>query len=231
MCTGVEWAVVGAIASAASTAVGSIASYSAQQQQAEYEYQNAIRARDYEYAVRMQAYEASERGFAQQMKFNADAANRAYEREQLKIKSEYDKAAQDAQELLVQKMQAQGQALASGRTGQGIGLLVNDAQREYGRDLANLGTNLGYATTESILGMDTIFKEHTSSTLQAASQRMIEPSKGPAPVKAPVSAGAMIAGIGGGILDGVSSYASTKAPNALVGGGTKAPKSNTTKGA
>lgn len=224
MCTGVEWAVVGAIASAASTAVGSIASYTAQQQQAEYEYQNAVRARDYEYAVNMRAYEASQQAYNQQIELNRQAASRAYEKEQLKLKGEYDKAAQDAQTLLVQRMQAQGQTLAAGRTGQSIGLLVNDAQREYGRDLANLGTNLGYATTESILGMDSIFLQQKTADIEAASRRMMEPSKGLAPVKAPVSAGSLVAGIGGGILGGVSSYASTKAPTALVGGGIKKGK-------
>lgn len=218
MCTGVEWAVVGAIASAASTAIGSIASYSAQQQMAEYEYQNALRARDYEYAVNMRAYQASEQAYNQQLDLNRQAANRAYEREQLKLKGEFDKASQDAQDLLVAKMQAQGQALAAGRTGQSIGLLVNDAQREYGRDLANLGTNLGYATTDSILGMEDIFQQQRSADLTAASQRMLTPNKGLAPTKAPVSAGTLVAGIGGGILGAASTYAGSKAPGAKVGG-------------
>lgn len=217
MCTGVEWAVIGAITSAASTAIGSIASYSAQQQMAEYEYQNAVRARDYEYAVNMRAYQVSERAYNQQLDLNRQAAGRAYEREQLKLKGEYDKASQDAQDLLVSKMQAQGQALASGRTGQSIGLLVNDAQREYGRDLANLGTNLGYATTESILGMEDIFQQQKSADLAAASNRMLQPGKGPAPTKAPVSSGQLIAGIGGAVLGGIGTYASSKAPTAKVG--------------
>lgn len=219
MCvTGVEWAAVAAIASAASTAVGSIASYSAQQQMAEYEYQNAIRARDYEYAVNMRAYQASEQAYNQQIDLNRQAANRAYEREQLKLKGEYDKASQDAQDLLVAKMQAQGQALASGRTGQSIGLLVNDAQREYGRDLSNLGTNLGYATTESILGMEDIFQQQRSADLVAASNRMLKPSPGLGVTKAPVSAGTLIAGIGSAALGATSTYAGSKAPGAKVGG-------------
>lgn len=218
MCTGIEWAVVGAIASAASTAVGSIASYSAQQQMAEYEYQNAIRARDYEYAVNMRAYQASEQAYNQQIDLNRQAANRAYEREQLKLKGEYDKASQDAQDLLVAKMQAQGQALASGRTGQSIGLLVNDAQREYGRDLSNLGTNLGYATTESILGMEDIFQQQRSADLVAASNRMLQPTRGLAPTKSPVNAGTLIAGIGSAALGAASTYAGSKAPGAKVGG-------------
>ena len=224
MCTGIEWAVVGALASAASTAVGSIASYSAQQQMAEYEYQNALRARDYEYAVNMRAYQTSEQAYNQQLDLNRQAANRAYEREQLKLKGEYDKASQDAQDLLVAKMQAQGQALASGRTGQSIGLLVNDAQREYGRDLSNLGTNLGYATTESILGMEDIFQQQRSADLVAASNRMLQPTKGLASTKSPVSAGTLVAGIGQAGLGALGSYASTKAPDAVVGGGTKKGK-------
>jgi hypothetical protein len=197
---------------------------------AEYQYQNAIRARDYEYAVNMRAYEASEQAYNQQIQMNREAANRAYEREQLKLKGDYDKAAQDAQSLLVQKMQAQGQVLASGRTGQSIGLLVNDAQREYGRDLANLGTNLGYATTESVFQMQDIFRQQSSADLQAASQRMLQPTPGPGITKAPVSAGQLVAGIGGSVLQGVGSYAANKGPDALVGGGNKSTKPAAKKG-
>jgi hypothetical protein len=272
MCTGVEWALVGAVASAASSAIGSVAQY--QQQQAEYQYQ--VQARNYAYQAevqaqeiqrrneeaqinykyqvdrqayeyqnqlleqdyqnQMRAYEASQQTYRDQISLNQQAANRAYESEQLKLSSERKKAAQDAQTLFIQKMQAQGQVLAAGRSGQGIGLLVSDAERVYGRDLAMLGTNLGYATEETLMGLENIFLDQRTADLRAASQRMLEPMKplkGPEPVKMPMSsyaaipqpiqptkpgAGSLVAGIGQSVIGGVGVYAGGKAPGAKIGG-------------
>lgn len=282
MCTGVEWAVVGAIASAASGAVGTIANYQQQQvayQQQQTEYQYQVQARNYQYQaevqaqqvqqrneqaqidyqyqvanqqyayqnqlleqdyqIQMQAYQASQQSYRDQLALNQKAANKAYEAEQLKLSSERKKAAQDAQALFVQKMQAQGQILATGRAGQGIGLLVADAERAYGRDLAMLGTNLGYATDETLIGLEGIFMDQQSADLRAASARMLEPTapiKGPAPVKMPMSVyapipkpvqplspqkpgvGGVVLGIGQSVIGGVSTYAGSKAPGAKVGG-------------
>jgi hypothetical protein len=138
--------------------------------------------------------------------------------------------------LFIQKMQAQGQVLAAGRSGQGIGLLVSDAERVYGRDLAMLGTNLGYATEETLMGLENIFLDQRTADLRAASQRMLEPMKplkGPEPVKMPMSsyaaipqpiqptkpgAGSLVAGIGQSVIGGVGVYAGGKAPGAKIGG-------------
>lgn len=271
MCTGVEWAVIGAVASAASGAVSTVAQY--QQQQAEYQYQAQARnyayqaevqaqevARrneqaqiDYRYQVdkqqyeyqnqlleqdyqnQMQAYQVSQQSYRDQIALNQKAANRAYEAEQLKLSSERKKAAQDAQTLFVQKMQAQGQILSTGRAGQGIGLLVSEAEKSYGRDLAMLGTNLGYATDETLIGLEGIFLDQQTADLRAASQRMLEPMKpikGPEPAKMPMSvyapipqpiqpmkpgAGQVVAGIAQSVAGGVATYASGKPGK--VGGG------------
>jgi hypothetical protein len=298
MCTGVEWAVIGAIASAASATVGSIAGYQQQQYQQQeayyqqqrvyqeqqvayqydtqvrnYQYQAEVQAQqvaqrneqaqidyqyqvanqqyayqnqllDQDYQIQMEAYAANQKTYRDQLDLNQKAANRAYQAEQLKLASERKQAAVNAQELFVQKMQAQGQILATGRAGQGIGLLVSDAERVYGRDLAMLGTNLGYATDETMMGLESIFMDQQSADLRAASARMLEPSKpikGPAPVKMPMSvyapvpkpvmplaptaptkpsaigAGPLVAGIGGAVLGGVGTYAGSKPPGAKVG--------------
>lgn len=203
----------------------------------QYEYQNQLLEQDYQ--NQMRAYEASQQTYRDQIGLNQKAANRAYEAEQLKLSSERKKAAQDAQTLFIQKMQAQGQVLATGRAGQGIGLLVSDAERVYGRDLAMLGTNLGYATEETLMGLENIFLDQQTADLRAASQRMLEPMKplkGPEPVKMPMSsyapvpqpiqplkpgAGQLVAGIGQSVLGGISTFASLspgKASTAKVGG-------------
>ena len=193
----------------------SIAGY--QQQQAQYQYENQVAQTQYQYQT--QAYEESQRAYQAQIKANEAAANRAYIAEQRKLQTDYEKAAQDAQQLMIDKLKAQGQILASGRTGKSIALLASDAEREYGRDLANLGTNLGYAREAyTLAGLD-IEADARSANAQAAANRMMKPlapMAGPAP-----SAAGMVLGIGQSVLGGVSTYQSLKAPSGFTSGGSK----------
>lgn len=204
--------IIGA-ATAVMGSLQSIASY--QQQTAQYDYEKQVA--DVQYQSQMRAYEESQRAYQAQLQANEAAANRAYQQEQLKLKSEYDKAAQDAQQLMIAKLQQQGQVLSSGRTGKSIALLASDAEREYGKDLANLGTNLGYAQTAYEYGMLDIEAQARSANAQAASQRMvrpIEPMMGPAP-----SSAGMVLGVGTSILGGVTTGMSLKAPSGFQPGG------------
>ena len=75
MCLGVETlAIVTAIGSAASGAIGSIASYTQQQQEANY--QNSVAQQ--QYLNHTAAYQQSERSYQEQIRLNSEAANRAY---------------------------------------------------------------------------------------------------------------------------------------------------------
>lgn len=171
------------IASATSGAVGSIASYQASQQQ---------------YAGQMAAYEASQQAYYQQLKLNAEAANRAYIADQQRLKSEYEKAAVEAEKVSVTALQAQGRILASGRVGKSIGLLAQDAERTFGKDMATLGMNLGYANEDYYLSSQQTFQQAQSANAAAAANRMVEPS-------APSSLG-LIAGLAGSAIQGAQTY-------------------------
>lgn len=211
--------VIVGVAVAAMGSLQSIASY--QQQQVQYDYEQQVAEQSYQY--QMQAYQASQRAYEQQIQANAAAANRAYQQEQLKLKGEYDKAAQNAQELLVGKLKTQGNILAAGRTGKSIALLASDAEREYGKDLANLGTNLGYSMQEYNFSTLDIEERARSANAQAASERMMQPLKpmvGPGP-----STAGLVLGIGSSIASGVSTGMSLKAPSGFGGGST--PKGDT----
>jgi hypothetical protein len=109
---------------------------------------------------------------------------------------------------------------ASGKSGRSIGILAMDPAREYGRDLATLGLNLGYARDDYFQSIDSIFDQATSANAQVASNRSPAPSK-PTKVKAkmPSSLG-LIAGIGGAALSAATTYAGLKAPS---GSGPKPP--------
>lgn len=185
----------------------SIAGY--QQQQAQYQYEQQVAQTQYQYQV--QAYQESQRAYQEQIKANEAAANRAYIAEQRKLQTDYAKAAQDAQQLMIDKLKAQGQVLSSGRTGKSIALLASDAEREYGKDLANLGTNLGYAREAyTLAGLD-IEADARSANAQAAAGRMAQPM---APIIGPgPSAAGAVLGIGQAALGGYSAYQGLKAPS------------------
>lgn len=185
-----------AAVSAISTGLGSIASYQAEQQA---------------YEGQMAAYRASQEAYNRQIKLNAEAANRAYVADQMKLKNEYDKSAVEAQKLMTTAMQAQGNVLASGRVGQSIGLLAQDAERSFGKDMATLGMNLGYANEDYLLSTQNTFQQAESANAAAASNRMIKPS-------APSALGA-VAGIGGAIIGGLGTYNEFAPPNKKIGRG------------
>lgn len=209
MCLGpATLAIVTAIGTFASGAVSSIASYQQQQQEA----QNAAAIANQQYQNQMAAYQQSERGYAESLRVYSEAANRGYVSEQSKLKAEYQKASQQAQERQITSLQQQGTILSSGRTGQGYGLLLSDAERTASRDLAYLGQNLAYATEDYWVGAQGIFNQHKSSINAAASQRMLKPSA-PIPVPGPSGIG-LVAGIGSAAIGGLSTYTQLKPPKA-----------------
>lgn len=188
--------VIAGLASFAQGAIGTIASYNQQQQ---------------EYDAQMAAYRQSERVYAQQIQLNAEAANRGYASEQQKLQGEFMKASQEAQGRLVQSLQAQGSVLASGRSGQSIGLLMSDAEREYGRDFANIAQNLAFARQDYGTGTESVYQNAKSANAVAASNRMLQPT-------APSNIG-LVTGLAGAALGGIGTFAALKAPSAGGGGG------------
>lgn len=184
---------IATISSTASGVIGTIASYS--QEQATY-------------GAQMAAYQRSEEAYKQQLELNAQAANRAYESEQLKLQGEFMKASQEAQGKLAQSLRTQGSVLASGRSGQSIGLLMSDAEREYGRDFANLAQNLAFARQDYFVGAEDIYQKQKSANAIAASNRMLEPT-------APGAIG-LVSGLAQAGLSGLSTYTSLAAKPATV---------------
>ena len=153
------------------------------------------------YSAEKAAARESERAYQEQRQLNAEAANRGYQQAQSKLMGEYSQASQKAEQLLVNRLQAQGTTLAAGRAGQSVGGLLTDAQRVEGRDLATLGMNLGYAQQDYGWDVANIFSQHKTANIQAASQRKAKPS-----------AGGLVMGLAGAAVSGYGAYASLKAP-------------------
>ena len=153
-----------------------------------------------QYQAQSAAAAASERAYQQQRDLNQQAANRAYQETQLKLKGEMEKASQEAEKLLTQRLQAQGTTLSAGRSGQSITALLSDAQRVEGKDLGTLGMNLANSNQDYFFSMENIFNQQQSANIQAASQRVAGPS-----------AASLALGIGGAATEGVNTYSGLKA--------------------
>jgi hypothetical protein len=214
-------AIVTSIGTAISGGIQSIAAYSQEQQAVAQQNMMAMRQdmlAQQQFQQQRFSYEMSERAYQDQIKFNSEAANRAYVSEQNKLRAEQRKASEEAQQLLIQSMQRQGTVLASGRTGQSIGLLAADAEREYGRDLAMLGQNLAYANEDYLTTTQDIFRQAESANVTASMNRQLSPV---APMATPMVSGpsglGLIAGLGGAALSGLNTYASLKPPKATGG--------------
>jgi hypothetical protein len=163
------------------------------------------------YQAQSQAASASQRAYEEQRNLNQEAANRAYQQTQLKMKGEMERASQQAEQGLVKRLQAQGTTLSAGRSGQSIGGLLADAERVEGRDLGALGMNLAYAQQDYFFGMESIYNQQKGANVAAASQRVGKPS-----------AGGLLLGLAGAGLSGYSAYSDLKAPKGFIdppGGG------------
>lgn len=189
-----------AAVSIATSVLGTVANYSEQQAQASY----ANSVAQAQYKQQQVLFQQSQTAYQQQISLNAEAASRAYAQEQQKLSAANQKAADEAQQLLVKQFQSQGSILASGRSGQSIGLMVADTQREYGRDLANLGLNLGYANMDYGNSVENARNSWISANNLAASNRMIEPS---APIRTPGPSGmGLVTGLGAATMTGLSTF-------------------------
>ena len=154
------------------------------------------------YSSERAAARESERAYQEQRQLNAQAADRGYQQAQAKLKGSYDQASQKAEELLVQRLQAQGTTLAAGRAGQSIGGLLTDAQRTEGKDLATLGMNLATDQGDYNWTVNDLYASHKAANIQAAAQRKAKPSTG-----------GLLLGLGGAALSGVSAGLALKAPS------------------
>jgi len=212
------------IATAALGSLQSIAGYQAQQAQHQYE-ANAARQRqqlaernaEINYRNQKAIYDQNEAALNRQNELDMASANRAYVASQNKLQGERDKTRAQQFDLYKDSLKAYGSVFARGRSGGVNQYLASDAEREYGRDLARLGTNLGYHKTAYDLEVEQIQLDAQSALNLNASKRMVAPIKeyvpeayiGPKP-----SAAGMVLGIGQSILGGVTTGLSLSAPSA-----------------
>jgi hypothetical protein len=198
----------------ASTAFGIIQS----QQQAQYQAAAAAQQMDLQYQQAQQSafrdrqqqvqqfvgqVEAQQQGVKQyqkQLNSNNQALNKSYASEQAKLQEARSAAAFKAQANYAKAIGTKGTVLAAGQTGQSVGLLAMDADRQAGLATAQQNASLRGAEIQAGIGMDVAFDQAQTANNQAFSKVGL-------PVQHPTLAPDPI-GIGKNLNLGIPSYGS-----------------------
>lgn len=115
-------------------------------------------------------YQRSKETFEEQVRNNNSAANKVYMAEQAKVDEARKKAAFEQQSLLAKSIGDKGKVLAAGRTGQSVGLLVNDVERQLGFAQAQEQATFRSKEEQALLAMDSAWLQATGENNRAASQ-------------------------------------------------------------
>lgn len=136
--------------------------------------------------------------FNQQVVNNNEATSRAFAAEQEKLNQQKQAAAFRSQEIYAKQVGAVGSVLATGGTGQSIGALINDANRQAGLAQAKENASVDAAIQQAAVGMDIASNKNESLNNQAYSQL-------PSPIRAPLMAAKPV-GVGKDLNLGIPQY-------------------------
>lgn len=145
-----------------------------QQQHQQAELRNQERVNQYvgEVAQRDRSVQAYEN----QLKYNMDAQNRATMEQQVRLNEARTKAAFKAQEIYAKSIGVKGSVLASGRTGQTVGLLAMDATRQGGMQQAEQDAMVTSAARSAAVGNQVAETQRANADSQAWSNLAIQPN-------------------------------------------------------
>jgi hypothetical protein len=181
-------AVAGLAISAISTGIGMAQSSqqaAAAQQQASIQTQQAQQQANFErqqiqakHIGDVRAQQAATNSYVRQVFNNDTAANKVYMQEQAVMQEANARAAFKSQEIYAKQIGAVGSVLSTGMTGQSVGLLALDAERQAGFAQAQSDASTRSAGIMSGIRSDAAFSKAESANNEAA-------SRVPAPVSAP----------------------------------------------
>lgn len=163
------------------------------QQQANLQHQNAQIQANYERQAQVakhigdvRAQQAQTLAAQQQIHYNSEAANKAWTAEQVKLNEARQAAAFKSQEIYAKSIGAQGRVLATGATGQSVGLLTMDAERQAGFAQAKENATIRSAEQATGVAMESIGIQNQSQNNQVRSNLSAPVA---APQLAPMPAG------------------------------------------
>ena len=139
-----------------------------QQAQRQTAQENQARANKYQGEVRMQ--QAQKLSYYQQLNNNNEALNKSFTQEQVKLNEAKDAAAFKSQANYAKAIGAKGKILAGGMSGQSIGLLALDVDRQQGFNDAQENASIRSAEAQAAIGMDSAYTQAKSANNQAYSK-------------------------------------------------------------
>ena len=117
----------------------------------------------------------SMKGYQDQLKYNMDAQNAAHMEQQSKLDEARTKAAFKAQEIYAKQIGAQGSVLATGRTGQSVGLLSMDAERQAGLQQAEQDAMVDSASRAASVGAQVAATQRANADADAWNSLAAQP--------------------------------------------------------
>lgn len=114
-------------------------------------------------------YQRSREQADKQYELNQEGLNTAYMQEQQKLSEVRQKAAFESQTALAKSIGAKGKILAAGRSGQSVGLLVNDVERQSGFKIAAESASVDSAEAASSIAMQGAQNQADSANAKAYS--------------------------------------------------------------
>ena len=145
-----------------------------------------------QYVGEVAAQQAATSAYERQVLNNQTAANKSFVQEQVKLDEAKTKAAFRAQEIYAKQIGAKGSVLATGATGQSVGLLALDADRQAGLGLAEQDASVQSAARQAAVGGELAFTQAESANNQAYSKLAVpvqsptfSPSPGGGPIDGP----------------------------------------------
>ena len=123
-----------------------------------------------------QSYQRDVERAREQVGFNNEAANRVYTAEQQKVSEAKKQAAFEHQALLAKSIGSKGSILATGRTGQSVGLLLKDVERQKGFAMAQADAMAKSKREAAIIGMEGGWLSAQSANQQAISDIGFNPT-------------------------------------------------------
>ncbi len=115
------------------------------------------------------AQQANHLSYYNQLNNNNEAANKVYTQEQVKLNEAKTAAAFKAQSNYIKSIGARGKILASGASGQSVGLLALDVERQEGFKQAETNASIRSAEQQAAIGMDMGYTQAKSANNKAYS--------------------------------------------------------------
>ena len=112
----------------------------------------------------------SMKAYQDQLKYNMDAQNSAHMEQQTKLDEARTKAAFKSQEIYAKQIGAKGSVLATGRTGQSVGLLSMDADRQAGMQQAEQDAMVDSASRAASVGAQVASTQRANADADAWNQ-------------------------------------------------------------